>query len=162
MTKHRLTLALIASLIGLQCAPAYGLPLESKWSLSASPVTVALDTELHLPGSPFGLSSRLGAAGFPSISASELAISGAGNWWTTWGHYTHALSPQSSIGGLVGLSQSWFFQGAPIPFRSWYNSVQPLVGFLGVFYQYDWGGTRLRLSPSVTFGNSGSGIPPLD
>lgn len=162
MTRQRLTLALVAVLIGIQCAPADGLPLNAKWALSASPVTLALETEIRLQDSPYGLSSRLGAMGFPSFSSSEVAITAAGNWWTTWGHYTHDLSPQASVGGLVGLSKSWFFRGAPIPFRNWYSSQQPLVAFLGAFYQHDWGRTRLRLSPSITFISSPSGGWPVD
>lgn len=143
--------ASMATLIVSLCWPVHAVPISGKWAISASPFTTAVETELQLQGTPFGLSSRLGAVGVPYVTSSELGIEAQGNWWTTWGHVTHALSPHVSMGGLAGLSQSWFFRYPPIPFRNWYSIPQPLVSFVGVFYQQDWGRTRLRISPSISF-----------
>lgn len=139
------------AVVGLgQCAPARAVPL-SRWGLALTPFTAAVEAELRLPESPWGVSSRLGAAGLPYVRSSEMGIEASGNWWTTWGHHTHPVTSQVSIGGLVGVSKSWFFRGAPIPFRSWYNSQQPVVAFAGASVRQDWGGVWLCLTPSLTF-----------
>lgn len=143
--------ASMATLIVSLCWPVHAVPISGKWAISASPFTTAVETELQLQGTPFGLSSRLGAVGVPYVTSSELGIEAQGNWWTTWGHFTHALSPQVSMGGLAGLSQSWFFRGPPLPLQNWYNRPQSRVSFVGMFYRQDWGRTWLRISPSITF-----------
>lgn len=140
-------LSLTWLLVGL---PAQASPLSMSWGVSASPFTMALEANLTWPGSPWGVSTRLGAAGLPYFRASDMGIDAQGNWWTTWGHYTFAMAPSMSLGAMAGVSQSWFFHGAPIPFRSWYSSTQPFVTFFGAFLEHDGGSWWVRLAPSLT------------
>ncbi len=137
-------------LLGLFGMPAQGAPLKATWGLSLTPFTAALETEVAWEGSPYGISSRLGAMGTPYFTSSDMGLEPRGNWWTTWGHYTMEFGTRSFLRGMLGLSQSWFFGGAPIPFRSWYSSVQPLVPFVGISYEHGWDGGWLRLTPTVT------------
>lgn len=141
--------------LALLGAPAQGSPLKATWGLSLSPFTAALETEVAWEGSPYGISSRLGAVGLPYFISTEMGYEPYGNWWTTWGHYSHAFSERQSLNVLVGLNQSWFFRGAPIPFRSWYDSVQAPAPFVGVTYHHGWDGGWLRVTPSLTFLGAG-------
>ncbi|MNY60025.1 hypothetical protein D3C86_1965310 [compost metagenome] len=65
---------------------------------------------------------------------------------------------------MLGFSQSWFFSGAPIPFRSYYASTQPFVLLAGVFYERTWGNVSLRVAPSLTLApaNFSGGNPIVD
>lgn len=156
-TKRALAMASVLGLAGALAAPVQAVPLKASWGVSLTPFTAAVETEIEFEGTPYGVSSRLGAMGTPYFTPSEMGLEPRGNWWTTWGHYTKEFGARSLLRGMLGLSQSWFFGGAPIPFRSWYSSVQPLVPFVGVSYEHGWDGGWLRLTPTLTINPS----PPV-
>lgn len=148
------TAALISALL-LTPSPCLALPLSGEVGIAASPLTLAVETELTAPGSPVSVSGRLGTMGQFFFLDQSASLNMNGNWLSLWGKYNLPVTNSSAFSLLLGASQSWFYDLVPIPFRSEYMRPQPMVTFLGFSFQQNWneiGGLSrlsLTLAPSV-------------
>jgi hypothetical protein len=148
------TLAAITQVV----LPAAANPIGSTFpsnriGISASPQTFGLEGDWLVPQQPVILSVRGGWMGLPRFSNIP-PYDNNGYWLSGWGTYQHALTPSSSVGAVVGISQSWFFDMVPIPFRNAYTGGrQPTVGILGISYQHCWDKLWIRLTPSIAIGD---------
>ena len=108
MSLRRLSLALC--LLGVPLRTE-ALPLEAKIGVLGVPaLSVGGAAEVGLPGTPLTLggeaSMHFGSAGL---------VAG-------WGEYTQALSPESSVGLLLGANLDWLPRRCPLPTR-WSTSL---------------------------------------
>jgi|GEM_PF-3691796 len=148
------TVALLSALVLLP-SPSLAFPLSGDIGIAASPMTLALESDLSLPGTPFSLSGRLGTMGAIYSSQDSTTLSMNGNWLALWGNYQFPFTSSTTLGTFLGASQSWFYDMVPIPFRTVYSRPQPFVTIVGVSFRHDWnevwGLSRLSLSvaPSV-------------
>ncbi|MNK59555.1 hypothetical protein D3C87_786680 [compost metagenome] len=148
------TFALLSALVLLP-SPSLAFPLSGDIGIAASPLTLALESDLSLPGTPFSLSGRLGTMGTVHFSEQSTSLNMDGNWLAMWGNYHVPVTSSTTVGAFLGASQSWFYNLVPIPFRTEYARPQPFVSIVGVSFRHDWneiwGLSRLSLSvaPSV-------------
>lgn len=136
-------------------APSLAIPLDGVIGVAASPLTLALESEVRLPGTPIMLNGRLGSMGQFFFSNQSTSLRMDGNWLALWGNYQLPVTDSSRFGVFLGASQSWFYDLVPIPFRTEYSRPQPPALILGGSFRHDWnevwGLSQLSLSvaPSV-------------
>jgi hypothetical protein len=153
----KLTLPVVVSMLVLLASPALALTPwhQNKLGISASPVTLGLETELAIPQiSPFTLSARAGGMGIPYPGNPLPRVESNGYWLTGWGTYRFAVAPRTSLGLVLGASQSWFATSVPIPFRKGYSNPQSPVGIVGVTFEHRWEKLWIRVTPTVSLGTS--------
>jgi len=148
------TFALLSALVLLP-SPGLAVPLSGDLGIAASPETLALESDLSLPGTPLTLSGRLGTMGTVYFSEQSTSLNMNGNWLAVWGNYHVPITSSATLGAFLGASQSWFYSAVPIPFRTEYQRPQPFMTIVGLSFRHDWsevwGLSRLSLSvaPSV-------------
>lgn len=123
--------------------------LAAEWSVGDLLAKTGGGGDASLHGLPISVSARTGTMINP-FAVSEPLYSG--HWLTAWGTYHFPLSPSSSLGLVLGASQSWFYNIVPIPFRMGYTRPQPPVGIVGVSFEHHWEKLWIRVTPTVSFG----------